>query len=197
MNEDIITEFKRRKITSLIHFTQTTNLYRMLEEPETGIRPRSELPTECVAINDAARYDGTSHVNLSIGSPNRRMFWVFRQRQLGKDIARESIKTDWVVIAIHPDVLKEVSCAFTRGNAARHDEEKRAGVEGFRQLFDSETASQPADSQAECLVEGHIPVRYWQAIYVPDERVQGNVQRYLSWNDLNPDLVIIKPEIFQ
>ena len=147
------------KVPFLIHFTRATNLpsimqhglYPMARIAEIGANPQ---------INDELRLDGhLDGTSLSIGFPNYRMFYKYRQ-------ANPTVQ--WVVLGIDPSVLWLKDCAFCRHNAA---DARISGQEldalrtpsAFTGMFDEIegiTARKeqrlrtydPTDSQAEVLV---------------------------------------------
>lgn len=97
------------KVPHLIHFTRATNLPSIIEhglypigrKDERGINPQ---------INDRMRLDGhLDGTSLSIGFPNYRMFFKYRQ---------ENPLVEWVVLGISASVLWEKNCAFCCHNAA-------------------------------------------------------------------------------
>lgn len=98
-----------RGIPSLVHFTRASNLPSILAN---GLYPVSRAHELAVApsVNDINRFDGhRDATSLSIGFPNNLMFHKYR-------LADENI--DWVVLALHPQILWTMPCAFCRYNAA-------------------------------------------------------------------------------
>src|SRR5262249_20607187 len=89
--------------------TRLENLVGILAE---GILPRSTLEgrPSGVIFNDDIRTDGHKEaVCLSIGFPNYKMFYKYRQADQ---------TTIWAVLLIRADVLWELDCAFCWANAA-------------------------------------------------------------------------------
>lgn len=97
------------QVPCLLHFTRVVNLPSIMQH---GLFPVSRTAEIGVApvINDELRLDGHQDgTSLSIAFPNYRMFWKYRQDNVG---------VDWVVLGIHPSVLWTKDCAFCRHNAA-------------------------------------------------------------------------------
>ena len=96
-----------REITYLVHFTRTSNLDSILQR---GLVTRNTLLIDGYNdFNDQHRIDGTDAICLSIGFPNYKMFYRLR---------KENIGVSWVVLAIKPEVLWTLRCAFCATNAA-------------------------------------------------------------------------------
>ena len=99
----------RIRVPSLLHFTRVSNLPSILQHGLYPVRRITEIAVTPV-INDELRLDGHQDgTSLSIAFPNYRMFWKYRQDNVG---------VDWVVLGIHPSVLWTKDCAFCRHNAA-------------------------------------------------------------------------------
>lgn len=149
------------------HFTQARNLESIFKY---GILPISEQKATGVIAsrNDLYRldfcYEATS---VSITFPNYKLFYKFRNRD-------SSI--DWVVIAIHPDILWEKECAFCIDNAANSSVSQlaiaqRMGDSALKSMFDEFpnkplrkdlgiSRNCPTNPQAEVLVFDKIEPQY-------------------------------------
>lgn len=105
-----IKEFvEQQGIKQLVHFTKVENLPSIMQH---GIVPfsRAEEMNIRPLTNDQLRLDGhLDGSSLSIGFPNHRMFYKYRQ---------ENQDIDWVVLGIKPSILWTKDCAFCRHNAA-------------------------------------------------------------------------------
>ena len=116
--------------------------------------------------NDTNRFDYRTHmISLSVSYPNDKMFYKYRQAQ-----PEES----WAVLEISARVLWELDCLFCPANAASSSiasatEASLSGSVALKQLFNNQPinlrACDPTDSQAEILVNSHIPKEYIQSIY--------------------------------
>jgi hypothetical protein len=150
------------------------------------------------ALNDPYRIDGTNAVCVSIGYPNYRLFYRFRNRSPGEE---------WVVIAIEASALWELRCAFCPQNAASKSMseisiDERSTIEAFRAMYsDSEDNmrgrlriddADPTDPQAEVLMLDGVPLRYILGVGVENEHVKADVER------MHPTCsVACIPELFQ
>lgn len=166
---DIKAFIQERQIKNLIHFTHKQNLLSIMSKGLLN-RLNVEKISGC-RINDEKRLDNCCEaICLSISFPNYRMFHKYKKDS----------PSDWVVLAIKPDILWEFDCAFCYDNAANGkvtaiplDERKK--VEALRGLFldiDGIKRSDlhipkyfPTNPQAELLVFNEIPVEYIQKIY--------------------------------
>lgn len=148
---------KSRGVEHFVHFTAVDNLESILKD---GILPREMLDNRRndYKWNDATRYDGMSHVNLSITHPNIQLFFAMRKRHPNREYA---------VLTVNPAILyqypKESSQGyhFTSTNAASSRATK-CNVEllfaGDRQEYFER--NWPTDVQSEVLVSGPIPAEY-------------------------------------
>ena len=155
-----------RKITNLIHFTKIENIIGILD---IGINSQSynyEIAKKH-RINDTGRFDYRTHmISLSISYPNDKMFYKYR---------KNDPLQQWVVLCISPSVLWELDCLFCPTNAANSSissasDESLSGSLALEKLFSQQTdklkSCYPYDSQAEVLVNNHIPSRYIQSIFI-------------------------------
>lgn len=152
-----------RAIPFLFHFTRATNLDSILQH---GIVPVGQTAAQgiCAQTNDAYRLDQQPTANcVSIGFPNHRMFYKYRQADTA---------IDWVVLAISPNVLWTKPCAFCQRNAADglvtavpiHERMTVAAISGMYDEIEGERTRDeqrlrsfdPTHDQAEVLVFGSI-----------------------------------------
>lgn len=155
----IQTHAKAIGVPNLLHFTRAVNLPSIMTHGLYPIARIAEIGAT-PAVNDELRLDGhRDSTSLSIGFPNSRMFYKYRQDNPG---------VDWVVLGIHPKVLWTKECAFCRHNAAdarisRQDLATLKTAEAFAGVFDEIEgndsrqqqklrAYDPTDVQAEVLV---------------------------------------------
>ncbi len=83
---------RRIRVPYLVHFTRVANLPSILQH---GLYPVSRTAEVGVApvVNDELRLDGHRNAtSLSIAFPNYRMFWKYRQENVG---------VDWVVLGAY------------------------------------------------------------------------------------------------
>ncbi|WP_288379991.1 DarT ssDNA thymidine ADP-ribosyltransferase family protein [uncultured Massilia sp.] len=169
-----------RNIRFLMHFTRASNLENILKH---GLVPRDVLVREGYgAYNDQYRYDGTNAVCLSIHFPNYKMFWGIRQEN--KDV-------DWVVLALRPEVLWMLPCAFCATNAASAAVaavplEQRKGLAALQSMYadwgDKSRAtlgipnSFPTNPQAEVLMLNGVPREYIAVVIVLTSAKQRELQ---------------------
>ena len=156
---DIRNAVIHQQLPSLIHFTRASNLNSILthglcsvtEAHERGIKPN---------INDQMRLDRLPQaISLSIGFPNHRMFYKYRQLAPNEQ---------WVILVIDPSVLWKQPSAFCQRNAADHRIRERPlnelmTADAFRSMFVEIPGGpsrkeqrlrddDPTDAQAEALV---------------------------------------------
>jgi hypothetical protein len=148
-----------RRIPLLTHFTRTRNLASILEHGLCSVE-RAEQLGIMPHVNDTLRLDGhRDAVSLSVGFPNYRMFFKYRQ---------ESMAEAWAVLIIDPAVLWEKRCGFCQRNAADHRMRTRptgdlTSAVAFNSMFDEIEGlpmrkqqglldCDPTDPQAEVLV---------------------------------------------
>ncbi len=170
----------QRGIKFLVHFTQASKLENILQR---GLVTRDILINEGHNdFNDQYRFDGTNAVCLSIGFPNYKMF--FSIRQANKDI-------DWVVLAIKPEALWELPCAFCVANAASANVtavnlEARRNLAALQAMYadwgDKTRAilkindSYPTNPQAEVLMLNGVPRSYILGVIVLNKDKQQELQ---------------------
>lgn len=162
---DMFESFRFYSIPYLCHFTRVENLPSILTH---GIVPRAECPGKGIepVVNDLQRLDGRPDTNsLSVGHPNYRMLWKYRQ---------EHPEADWVVLAINPATLRKGSYIYCPHNAA---DKRVTGTKSihkgdalsFWQMFADNRCShniwEPADDQAEILAAGTINPSFVTGIF--------------------------------
>lgn len=187
-------------ITNLVHFTKVENLPSIMQH---GIIPFSL--TEKMNIkpltNDQLRLDGhLDGSSLSIGFPNHKMFYKYRQ---------ENHDIDWVVLGIQPSVLWTKDCAFCRHNAAdarinskslRELKSYESFIEMFSEIEGYESrdsqkllSSDPTDAQAEVLVFDIIEPEFFLGLAFNSKRAKMKYNHLLGGkkiivNDTNKGL---------
>lgn len=200
---------RRRKITEVYHFTPIDNLPGILAN---GISPRSTLLTEAkkrrVVFNDEVRVDHSLDTSsLSVGFPNYRLFYRFRQN---------FPERRWAVIVLKPDLLWSMPCLFNRTNAASHhssriNRRERITIDAFENMFEDRQVRIGAntreislrahlgladwmttDPQAEVLVVGMVPVTFFKAIAFAETNVQIRAERIIPKTDRKVPLVVEK-----
>ena len=184
--EQIKAIIDKRKITTLYHFTQLSNLGSIFER---GLLPRAQLEKQGLESNFTDKYRLDNHPNAtccSVEFPNYKMFYVVRQKHGD---------AQWVVIELNPDILHEKECAFYYTNAASSEVRNR-NINDFTSAQDLEDLFQefegwatraqmklpdnyPTDPQAEVLVFDQIEQKYIQAVYT------NNKDTVDEWNAKN------------
>jgi len=213
-----------REITALVHFTRIENLSSILSHGLLSRRELENRPDISPIINDTERLDGCrGAVSLSIGFPNYRMFFKYRNHTA----------TSWVILQLHPRLLWDLDCAFCPGNAAgiaiktipisqRRDVEMLEAMFGERPEKRREELSIPlhftTDPQAEVLVFGEIDPTYILAVDFRSEAERAAWQKqngsrasaplcvekdwfsprcdYMHWQTNSPMLSDVKPPTF-
>lgn len=157
---------KKRGVKEIVHFTDIVNLESIAEN---GLLPRHLLDQNGISyvFNDMNRFDGTSHINLSITNPNINMFYRFRKNNASRRYA---------VISIDISLIKELDPTdyyFTSTNAASNSAQKVSVEELFLGYRGNLPDNCPTDNQAEIIIKSKIDVRYINAIYVErqDDRI--------------------------
>lgn len=158
-----------RGIKYLVHFTQKKNLPSI---QAYGLRSRQELENASLhfQFNDRQRLDGFwNAISLSVTSPNYKMFYSLRQRDM---------PTKWAVIFLDAyKVLENCDCAFYHTNAANNavrytSIEMRKTLEAFESMFYDDNVreirgledNEPTDPQAEILCFDPIPPQFFEDI---------------------------------
>lgn len=160
---------KERGIKELIHFTKIENVRSILDIGLNSKDYNGEI-AKMHNINDRERFDYRTHmISLSISYPNDKMFY------------RNSInnpKQKWAVLRLSPSILWELDCLFCPTNAANaaissSNDEALSGSSALQHMFSNQStklrACDPTDSQAEVLVNSHIPTKYIESVLVKTE----------------------------
>lgn len=157
----------RRNIEWLFHFTRAENLESIFSN---GLVPREDINKNNIIsiVNDDYRYDNCENANcMSVEFPNYKMFYT---------LCCNNIETEWAVLALDVELIKDFKCAFCYANAGSEEIytiplEERIGAEAFEDIFaerdkypSRETLGipecYPTNPQAEVLVFGIIPISY-------------------------------------
>jgi hypothetical protein len=168
-----------RRIRYLCHFTSCKNLPGILTH---GLLPRHELEIRKLKFIpiDTKRLDRRPECScLSIGQPNRKLFFKYRELQPGER---------WVVLLIKATpILTDPRTEFCRMNAAStlSRNERLAGPSGLLELYkpgrnsrrSSRPRSFPTNQQAEVLFPGVIEPNLIERIAVDHPRFVSNIPR--------------------
>ncbi|MGH0430232.1 DarT ssDNA thymidine ADP-ribosyltransferase family protein [Bacillus hominis] len=173
----------------LVHFTQASNLSSIFQN---GILPISDLAARNMPYrwNDAYRFDDCYNAAcFSIGMPNYKMFYKYRN---------ESPQLDWIVLGIKKDVLWEKNCAFCVENAAsktitQTSVESRKGVHAFRRLYEEFPnkptrealklhPSVPTNPQAEVLIFGNVEPQYIFSVAFENTEIRDRYKQFVPSN---------------
>jgi hypothetical protein len=167
--DDIKAFCKERGINELIHFTKIQNVRSILDIGLNSKDYNCEIAKKH-KINDRERFDYRTHmISLSISYPNCKMF--YRNRMNDR-------KQKWAVLRLSPSILWELDCLFCPTNAANNtisssSDKALSGSRALQQMFNNKTenlrACDPTDSQAEVLVNSHIPTKYIESVLVETE----------------------------
>jgi hypothetical protein len=160
---------KERAIKELIHFTKIENVRSILDIGLNSKDYNGEI-TKRHNINDRERFDYRTHmISLSISYPNDKMFHKNRI----KDRSQE-----WAVLRLSPSILWELDCLFCPANAASSsissaNDNALSGSRALKKMFNKQTGNlrvcDPTDSQAEILVNSHIPTKYIESVVLEKE----------------------------
>ncbi len=160
---------KERGIKELIHFTKIENVISILD---IGLNSK-DYNGEIVKrhnINDRDRFDYRTHmISLSISYPNDKMFYKNRINDRSQE---------WAVLRLSPSILWELDCLFCPANAASSsissaNDNALSGSRALKKMFNKQTGNlrvcDPTDSQAEILVNSHIPTKYIESVVLEKE----------------------------
>jgi hypothetical protein len=160
---------KERGIKELIHFTKIENVRSILDIGLNSKDYNGEIAKRH-NINDRERFDYRTHmISLSISYPNDKMFYKNR-------INDRSQK--WAVLRLSPSILWELDCLFCPANAASSsissaNDNALSGSRALKKMFNKQTGNlrvcDPTDSQAEILVNSHIPTKYIESVVLEQE----------------------------
>lgn len=193
--EQIRSNVLEREIPYLVHFTPLANLTSILQY---GLRARSRLAGHNYFCTDKHRTDGwLDWISASVSFPNYKMFYSKRNSLKGVD--------GWVVLLIRRDVLWELNCKYILTNAARSGIRMFAGArwsssEAFEEMFghNEHRIDIPdfytTDPQAEVMVYGEIPSRYFEMVAVENAQDEQDARR-LGY--LTGVRVEIRPKLFK
>ena len=170
LNQSILNEVHRRRITRLCHFTRISSL-RHIGETE-GLLSTSALREmkQTFYPTDSERYDRhPTHVCCSIQYPNLR----YLKRLIESDAAATP---HWAILLLDPELLAQANTGFCPVNASeRCGARVSAGLEAFQSMFaqrvhsyagsgtkefersDRHLPSCPTTIQAEVLIPQRIP----------------------------------------
>ena len=160
---------KKRRITTLAHFTQLENLESILVN---GLLSKHALEENEISYshNDEFRLEGKNNaICVSISFPNYKMFYKYRCSKKG----------EWCVLELDPSILYEKECLFCINNAASSEELRRLdsekmNISGLKKLFYDPNFYRESSNllvryttnpQAEVLVLGSIEPKYINGIH--------------------------------
>lgn len=193
---------EQQGIDYLFHFTRAENLASIFEN---GLLSRNAILQQShndpVVFNDPERLDKHEEgICLSVGYPNYRVFYRFRNR----------FKTNWVVILLKKDILWELDSAFYQENAASQRMveiplEKAKEVDSFSSMFVEKFGTIQrkelgipnkftTNPQAEVLIFDPIPLRYIHEIHFL-HHLQLNEWRK-GYGSVSPVTILVNPSFF-
>ena len=157
-----------RAIPHLVHFTRCENLPSIFRHGLQSVAGCNTAGIKSVRNDDQRLDNAPEGTSPSVGFPNYRIFYKYRQ------LAAEA---DWAVLLLSPEILWSKNCGFFRLNAADHRMRDRPREEmttphAFREMFDTPGAARPAwlrpcdptNSQAEVMVYERIEPSLIQAV---------------------------------
>lgn len=160
---------KERGIKELIHFTKIENLRSILDIGLNSKDYNGEIAKRH-NINDRERFDYRTHmISLSISYPNDKMFYKNRINDRSQE---------WAVLRLSPSILWELDCLFCPENAASSsissaNDNALSGSRALKKMFNKQIGNlrvcDPTDSQAEILVNSHIPKKYIKSVVLEQE----------------------------
>jgi hypothetical protein len=160
---------KERGIKELIHFTKIENVRSILDIGLNSKDYNGEIAKRH-NINDRDRFDYRTHmISLSISYPNDKMFYKNRINDRSQE---------WAVLRLSPSILWELDCLFCPENAASSsissaNDNALSGSQALKKMFNKEShklrSCHPTDSQAEILVNSHIPTKFIESVIVEKE----------------------------
>jgi len=160
---------KERGIKELIHFTKIENVKSILDIGLNSKDYNGEIAKRH-NINDRERFDYRTHmISLSISYPNDKMFYKNRINDRSQE---------WAVLRLSPSILWELDCLFCPANAASSsissaNDNALSGSRALKKMFNKQAGNlrvcDPTDSQAEILVNSHIPTKYIESVVLEQE----------------------------
>lgn len=109
MRDQIQNFAKERNVPLLLHFTKADNIASIMQHGIVPVGMSARMGIVPLA-NDMHRLDYQRDATcVSIAFPSHRMFFKYRQ-------ADEAV--DWAILAIKPEILWKMPCAFCQRNAA-------------------------------------------------------------------------------
>ncbi len=197
-------ELRRRKIKLLLHSTHLyTNFPAILKDGllrSAGSLKKLNLAQAKRFLHDPNRYEkyavGLNFINCSLSEPN---FELLYKR------SKSGWETEWLHFELNPDLLMRDSTKFCAVSAARdRGKQVAAGVTGFQAMFadnvdehsrDKIEKALPTSPQAECLIQGDIPLNEIQAIHVSNPPIAEEVSRLCEQHNRKIP-VRISPQLF-
>jgi hypothetical protein len=180
-------EAMARGVRHLFHFTPLDNLPGILTQ---GLLCRSTLhgSAHTAWVVDENRWDKRDDVvSLSIEG--------FDEQLLKKRLAK-SRHDAWVLLALSPRILWELSCEFCWSNASRKEITGYRGFRGgpwaFQEMFAGSdeqrnglAACQPTDPEAEVHVHGGVPADYIDGLVVHSQALADRLQGMFAGLDMS------------
>ena len=180
----------KRGITTIIHFTQATNLPNILRY---GLLCRKSLEEREInyVFNDRARIDKhTEAICTSISYPNYKMLYKY--------ITNDPL-INWAVILLDASLLWKLDCAFCQHNAASNEVtriplQERKMFSALELMFNDLPKRQklqlpdnyPTNPQAEVLVFEPIPIEYIQEVHLK----QNSEELIAELKNINPNVIV-------
>lgn len=172
-----------RDVRLLLHFTQAANLLGIVKHGLLSRRKLAELESLDYYVSDQYRLDESEDaVSISISRFNEDMFASKRYK---------SGHSDWIVLALSPDILWTHNCRFCWRNAAKKEIKDhrgwRCGPWAFAEMFagSNEVRSglarcYPSDPEAEVQVLEPIASEYILGAIVDRPEMVEPVQKILN-----------------
>lgn len=171
--DEITNYLNSRNVKTFLHFTPISNLDSILEN---GICSRSYCNSHNIKFQptDENRLDRLNYmISLSISFPNYKMLYM-KQHQL---------KQHFIIIEIDPSIITECGIGdrlFCDTNAAKTSYKKGMGpnLKHLKAMFSDENVRKnrdlplcyTTDPQAEVLIRGPIPIKYFKKIYFQNHK---------------------------
>ena len=206
MNQQILDEIARRRISRLCHFTHVDSLVDIFRHGHIYSRRKAEQKNILLRRNDTLRLDKHfRYVSASVQYPNLYVLESFRKR-VDDNLA------NWVIIFFDPKLMGSYSTLFSPVNAAAGTGKYiKGGLEGFASMFEeqisfgspshgvkprvrssSHLSSCPTCLQAEVLIRDSVAVDAFHTIVTYSALAQETVRARLA--DVNTRIPAIKFE---